>query len=284
MAENGRVHGYVMYADPAWLAYHAEHSLAQQAVYVRGVGAPMKSLVIGSPIFLIRKGENPRRVHGYGWFSGDEVATLSEAWNRHGDRLGAADRESWHSLLRRLPNTGDVSVRLIVLDEFSIPREPLPIPAEVHTPPNPPKGWGLDRLDAEMLQRLLLTPPRSDGVPDPELEEAAACGLGQEGMRRLRTHLEIERRWQVVRQAKQVWTQIDPLLRCEVCRFSFASRYGTCGEGFIEAHHRTPLAQLDGPTVTRVTDLAPVCSNCHRMLHRRGGCTINELRAMLQNR
>jgi 5-methylcytosine-specific restriction protein A len=35
----------------------------------------------------------------------------------------------------------------------------------------------------------------------------------------------------------------------------------------IEAHHILPLAQA-GATTTRLADLALVCSNCHRMLHR----------------
>lgn len=56
-------------------------------------------------------------------------------------------------------------------------------------------------------------------------------------------------------------------LECEVCGFDFATRYGDLGTGFIEAHHILPLAAA-GPATTRLADLALVCSNCHRMLHR----------------
>lgn len=53
----------------------------------------------------------------------------------------------------------------------------------------------------------------------------------------------------------------------DVCKFDFAATYGGLGERFIEAHHIVPLAQA-GATKTRLDDLALVCSNCHRMLHR----------------
>ena len=46
-------------------------------------------------------------------------------------------------------------------------------------------------------------------------------------------------------------------LCCEVCGFDFAARYGELGEGYIEED------------TTTVDDLVLVCSNCHRMLHRK---------------
>lgn len=40
-------------------------------------------------------------------------------------------------------------------------------------------------------------------------------------------------------------------------------------KGYIEAHHTIPVNQLAKGHVTRIEDIAMVCSNCHRMLHRR---------------
>lgn len=54
---------------------------------------------------------------------------------------------------------------------------------------------------------------------------------------------------------------------CEVCGFDFESTYGALGEGFVEVHHRLPL-HASGPVTTRLADLALLCSNCHRMIHR----------------
>lgn len=57
--------------------------------------------------------------------------------------------------------------------------------------------------------------------------------------------------------------------KCQACRFSFQRRYGPLGTAFIEVHHVTRFAESVGrhkidPTV----DLVPLCSNCHRMVHR----------------
>ena len=56
---------------------------------------------------------------------------------------------------------------------------------------------------------------------------------------------------------------------CLVCGFDFSRFYGDLGEGYIEVHHRTPVSQMvEGYRVNPVTDLVPVCGNCHAMLHR----------------
>ena len=39
------------------------------------------------------------------------------------------------------------------------------------------------------------------------------------------------------------------------------------GRDYIECHHRTSLFS-SGTTKTRLQDLALICSNCHRMIHR----------------
>ena len=58
--------------------------------------------------------------------------------------------------------------------------------------------------------------------------------------------------------------------KCQVCRMDFGKRYGNdIGEGFIHVHHLTPLADMKGiGSVNAITDLVPVCPNCHAMLHR----------------
>jgi 5-methylcytosine-specific restriction enzyme A len=57
---------------------------------------------------------------------------------------------------------------------------------------------------------------------------------------------------------------------CSVCGFDFESRYGERGKGYIEIHHTKPLSSDDDEVIIDPkTDLIPVCSNCHRMIHRR---------------
>lgn len=58
-------------------------------------------------------------------------------------------------------------------------------------------------------------------------------------------------------------------LPCEACTFDFYRKYGELGYKYIECHHRIPLSDFSSSTKTTLKDLALVCSNCHRMLHRK---------------
>jgi predicted HNH restriction endonuclease len=57
---------------------------------------------------------------------------------------------------------------------------------------------------------------------------------------------------------------------CSVCGFDFEKVYGDRGRQFIEVHHLQPLHAGAYPRHADPThDLRPVCSNCHRVIHRR---------------
>ncbi|EFL26695.1 HNH endonuclease [Streptomyces himastatinicus ATCC 53653] len=71
-------------------------------------------------------------------------------------------------------------------------------------------------------------------------------------------------------------------LACEACGFDFGAVYGERGEGYIECHHVVPLHEA-GEGKTKLSDLALICSNCHRMIHRSAPWpTPTELRALVQ--
>jgi 5-methylcytosine-specific restriction endonuclease McrA len=73
---------------------------------------------------------------------------------------------------------------------------------------------------------------------------------------------------------------------CQVCGLRFEDAYGKLGEGFAEAHHRIPLHRLTGKVRTRMEDLATVCANCHRMLHKMEGKQndVEKLRTIVRGR
>ena len=58
-------------------------------------------------------------------------------------------------------------------------------------------------------------------------------------------------------------------LDCEICNFNFKDKYGEIGDGFIECHHIVPLSSLEPESVVTIKDLILLCSNCHRMIHRK---------------
>ncbi|MEU0286213.1 HNH endonuclease [Streptomyces sp. NPDC006147] len=71
-------------------------------------------------------------------------------------------------------------------------------------------------------------------------------------------------------------------LACEACGFDFEATYGPRGAGYIECHHVVPLHEA-GEGRTRLSDLALICANCHRMIHRRAPWpTPGELRNLIQ--
>ncbi len=56
---------------------------------------------------------------------------------------------------------------------------------------------------------------------------------------------------------------------CQVCHFDFETIYGAIGHHFIHIHHIVPLGAIkDEYQCDPITDLVPVCANCHAMLHR----------------
>lgn len=105
-----------------------------------------------------------------------------------------------------------------------------------------------------------------------------------EGKALLRLHRHRERnRGIIIRKKRQVLQNADRL-ECEACEFDFQTVYGSIGEGFAECHHRLPFAAAAGERRTRLQDLAIVCANCHRMLHRRPWRSVEALRELVRSR
>ncbi|MDD9810673.1 MAG: HNH endonuclease [Gammaproteobacteria bacterium] len=91
-----------------------------------------------------------------------------------------------------------------------------------------------------------------------------------EGKAAYKQHRQWERNPKISQDAKQARLEQDGDLACDVCGFSFADIYGKLGQNFIEAHHTIPVAEMrkQGKTETSIEEIALVCSNCHRMLHK----------------
>ncbi len=80
----------------------------------------------------------------------------------------------------------------------------------------------------------------------------------------------------------------DGKIYCEVCGFCFEDNYGEIGKDFIEIHHEDPVYQystdgFESYIAEAVLKLKPLCSNCHRMIHRssKRPITIEELKKMI---
>ena len=102
--------------------------------------------------------------------------------------------------------------------------------------------------------------PGSDGFP---LESQDA-----EGQQTLRSHQRRERSPILAEAKRRAFRAEHGALRCESCSLGEGQLPTELGEACFEVHHLRPLAELGGPTITRLDDLALLCANCHRMTHR----------------
>jgi 5-methylcytosine-specific restriction enzyme A len=102
-----------------------------------------------------------------------------------------------------------------------------------------------------------------------EDDESTVLDSVQEGQVLYKLHKYRERNYKISEAKKKTIFKRTGKLECEVCTFDFNDEYGELGKGFIECHHTKPLSSYAGSTETSLDDLALVCSNCHRMLHRK---------------
>lgn len=72
---------------------------------------------------------------------------------------------------------------------------------------------------------------------------------------------------------------------CCVCGTDYSKLLGGKGVRVLQAHHRRQLAASDAPRVTKLSDLAVVCANCHSLIHMnlKRALGVEELRQMLRN-
>jgi 5-methylcytosine-specific restriction protein A len=135
-----------------------------------------------------------------------------------------------------------------------------------------------DRLKvaAEAIRaNLRMIAPADADVDEEDIADAP------EGRILTRIHRVRERNCALVEKKKQQVLNAEGRLACEGCGFDFAFTYGEHGKGFIECHHTIPVATLRPGSRTKMVDLALVCANCHRMIHRHSQwLTIRELQAI----
>lgn len=129
---------------------------------------------------------------------------------------------------------------------------------------------GFNRISDETITQALVSlagvnveGSNTSNLPDIDLPTNAA-----EGSAKLVSHLRRERNRALVDTKKAATRRAKGGLKCEACGFDFSITYGALGEGFCEVHHLVPLSASSESVTTRLDDLAVLCSNCHRIIHR----------------
>lgn len=215
---------------------------------------------IGDIFFLMRLGVEPKGIIGCGYVASTryEHAHWDEGRALAGDKAWRTDL-----LFRVLAETP-----LISFDELKSE-----FPSHRWTPQS--SGTTIPDPIAEALWKRIQSDPSTSFTPS----TADEVRLYAEGRPRLTTIKTYDRD----SAARQRCLQAHGY-GCSVCDFDFEKTYGKLGAQFIEVHHLKQLADA-GPdhVINPETDLAPVCANCHRMLHKsRPPFSIEQLQAILR--
>lgn len=212
--------------------------------------------------------------HGWRWLPSTdpeviELSDLLQRYSRHPEELRGPTFRNPNGVARK---TADIATQ---------------------HPEHPGAATRGNRLDREVLEAFLRdpeqmaarardiraaidTPEAGAFVPDVDLDPSA-----DEGSILERVQLVRERNPKLRRDKITAVLAAGKKVACEVCTFDFERTYGERGRLYIEVHHRTPL-HVTGSTRTKLTDLALLCSNCHRMVHRgRPWLTVDELRSSI---
>jgi len=95
----------------------------------------------------------------------------------------------------------------------------------------------------------------------------------QEGAKKLIEAKVYERSTKLRKEAIKYYEK-DGKIYCDICNFNFDNFYGhKIGEKYIEIHHIKPIFKYENEELEKtikkaLKNVVPVCSNCHRMIHR----------------
>ena len=104
-----------------------------------------------------------------------------------------------------------------------------------------------------------------------------------EGKLSYKIHKKRERSSEVTKKAKELFKEKhNGRVFCEACGFNFESFYGERGIDFIEGHHRVPISKMSENDKTKVEDIALLCSNCHRIIHKKPFISVDELSEIIR--
>jgi 5-methylcytosine-specific restriction protein A len=121
---------------------------------------------------------------------------------------------------------------------------------------------------ANEIKQISDNPELSIEVSKIENDETRETDSVKEGQVLYKLHKVRERDRKIIEAKKKKVLKEKGELKCEACDFDFEITYGELGKGYIECHHIIPLSNFQVNKETTLDDLALLCSNCHRMIHK----------------
>lgn len=216
----------------------------------------------GAPFYFRLRGTH--FIAGRAKFFEMKLLHLSEAWKEYGVRNGYPTENDFVSnafnVLNLDTHTPDPEINCIILaePEWLNESEYVPISDEIFPRNILAHKFFDDNTIKPISERF---PLRGNLEALSELEELTQGErIYEEGRIRLSIHTRRERNRILVSAAKKG----VPWL-CDICGIDFDKIYGT---PYIEAHHKQPLESVNISTETKISDLALLCPNCHKAVHR----------------
>jgi 5-methylcytosine-specific restriction enzyme A len=206
-----------------------------QALNFRWSTGRRKSLPIGSRLFLIRLGEEPRGLIGSGWSTSEPYSSEGRTFvDLTFDALFTYPAISLSDLQRSPLNSF----------HWAIQGSGVEIPIDT----------------AQQIERMWSV---KTGSPIRRSNDGEHYGKYAEGAVKTVTISSFERDQKARRACISHYGTA-----CFICGFDFGLFYGAEFLGFVHVHHLKPLSEIrKSYKVNPIHDLRPVCPNCHAVIH-----------------
>lgn len=283
-----QLEGYIGVTSREWFTYLSKKEQTGEVNFWRKNTNNFKQLSKGDPFFFLVKNEKgikgERAVLGTAVFERFEVLTLDDAWDMYRYGNGNPSKEYFFNRMQGMFGSAEKIEKIgcIILSNMRIFDTPVLLSElNIDFKNSVVSGKYISAVEALSVLDKGISVRRDVVKESYDTESMYLTEDNQtfpEGKEMLKLHLQRERNSKVIRLAKQRYLERHGRLFCEICQFNFNEVYGDIGEGYIEAHHTKPISEMKDNDITRIEDIAIVCANCHRMLHRkRPWLSINDL-------
>lgn len=172
------------------------------------------------------------------------------------------DKKFWKDISKYERAQNDKYCRLIMIEELYNEKLSLPFLLQNGLSCAPQRAQRISKQLNDYISRILNE--TADILLENVVDEFG------EGRQQTKQHIVRERNPMLVREAKQKFKrEHGGKLYCEICGFDFSVVYGDIGEDYIEIHHIKPISKMKEGERTNLNDVAVICSNCHRIIHRK---------------
>jgi hypothetical protein len=258
--------------DPHWIEYLRSNSKTQAVFWKRPNGKKKFNLAPNDYFYFVVKGT--KLVAGRGKYRKQDHKSPEDAWNGYHDQLGSPTKDLFLQNIRKVLDDGNGinEIKCIELYEIEWFSEDLMFYFDEDTFSRKTQICKIHEFNKEQIRVLNLPLPYilsyysqieelndillSDEEPIDDVKKEAFI----EGAKKLATHKTIERNYNLIKQAKDRYSK-----NCDICSMTFQEVYNI---DYIEAHHKIPLKSA-GKTMNSTDDIALLCANCHRAVHKK---------------